>query len=136
VAPGRGPAEQDALRRAKSRLDRLALYDRPVDTRRVRILAVPWLFKLPWFRRFTGYALPATILLRRPLEQVSDDLICHELCHVWQLQRRPVAVPVAFLRHGYRRNPFELEARHAAAVTRERTEGSGGRAVGSGAEGP
>jgi hypothetical protein len=97
---------------------------------------VPWLFELPWFRRFVGYALPGTIVLRRPLEQVSDDLICHELCHVWQLQRRPVAVPVAFLRHGYRRNPFELEARHAAAVTRERIEGSGGRAVGSGAQGP
>ena len=106
------------MRRAKSRLDRLALYDRPVDTRRVRILAVPWLFKLPWFRRFTGYALPATILLRRPLEQVSDDLICHELCHVWQLQHRPLHVTWTYLTTRYRENPYEREARAAVERTR------------------
>ena len=106
------------MRRAKSRLDRLALYDRPVDTRRVRILALPWLFELPWFRRFTGYALPATILLRRPLEQVSDDLICHELCHVWQLQHHPLRMPLSFLRSGYHANRFEQEARGADRATR------------------
>ncbi len=136
MAPGRGPAELEALRRAKERLDRLGLYNRPVRTAHVRILTVPWLFRLPWFRRFVGYALPWTILLRRPLGDVSDDLICHELCHVWQLQRRPLALPLAFVRHGYRANPFELEARRAAADTRPRPGAAVGRAVGSDGQGP
>ena len=116
---GRGPAELAALRIAKGRLDRLELYDRPVQIDHVRILTAPWLFRLPWFARFTGYALPWTIVLRRPLAEVTGDLICHELCHVWQLQRRPWALPLAFVRHGYRANPFELEARRAAAATRD-----------------
>ncbi len=116
---GRGPAELEALRRAKARLDRLPLYDRPVRIERVRILTVPWLFRLPWFNRFVGYALPWTILLRRPLAEVSGDLVCHELCHVWQLQRRPLALMAGFLRHGYRANPFEIEARRAAVDTRD-----------------
>jgi len=32
------------------------VYPRPVDLRRVRVLVLPWLFRLPWFRRFDGYA--------------------------------------------------------------------------------
>jgi len=40
------------LARAKQRLDRLALYDRPVTIDRVRVSYLPWLFRLPWFRRF------------------------------------------------------------------------------------
>jgi hypothetical protein len=89
-----------------------------VRIRRVRILHAPWLFRLPWFRRFDGYAAYDLILLRRTLEETSDDLVVHELCHVWQLQHRPVAVPLSYLRHGYARNPYEAEARAAAASTR------------------
>src|ERR671931_136657 len=76
-------AARQALELARQRLDRLSLYSRPVRTARVRILVVPWLFRLPWFRRFDGYAAWWLILLRQPLAQTPDDLLCHELCHVW-----------------------------------------------------
>ena len=106
-----------ALARAKARLDALDLYPRPVGLRFVRLLVVPWLFRLPWFRRFDGYALHGTILLRgEPAE--DDDLLCHELCHVWQLQHRPLAMPLSYLVTGYDRNPFEAEARAAVDASR------------------
>jgi hypothetical protein len=112
----RRAAEARALQAAKARLDRLALYPRPVRIRRVRILAVPWLFRLPWFRRFAGYATYGLILLRDPLTPAAGDLVCHELCHVWQLQHRPVAMPLSYLR-GYAGNRYEREARAAVAAT-------------------
>lgn len=112
----RRAAEARALEAAKARLDRLALYPRPVRIDRVRILAVPWLFRLPWFRRFDGYATYGLVLLRGPLAAASDDLVCHELCHVWQLQHRPVAMPLSYLR-GYAANRYEREARAAVAAT-------------------
>jgi len=110
--------EREALRAAKARLDRLDFYPRPVALRRtVRILTVPWLFRLPWFRRFSGYTMWDLILLRAPLAQASPDLICHELCHVWQMQHRPVAMPLSYLYRGYASNPYELEARRAVELT-------------------
>src|SRR5205823_9732462 len=51
---GRGPAEVAALERAKAVLDRFDFYPEKVRIDRVRILHVPWLFRLPWFRRFHG----------------------------------------------------------------------------------
>ena len=84
----------------------------------VRILHVPWLFRLPWFRRFHGYTMWPVILLRRPLADSSDDLICHELCHVWQMQHHPVRMPLSYLRTGYAANPYEREAREAVLATR------------------
>src|SRR5207248_376014 len=48
-------AKQEALAQAKARLDEVALYPRPVLLRGVRIWVAPWLFGLPWFRRFDGY---------------------------------------------------------------------------------
>ena len=50
----------------------------------------PWLFRIPGFRRFTGYEFGPLILIKRPLAQTSDDLIVHELCHVWQSQHRHI----------------------------------------------
>jgi hypothetical protein len=113
------PAERAAIARAKARLDRLTLYPRPVDTRRVRILHVPWLFALPWFRRFDGYEAGPLILLRRSLAETSDDLIVHELCHVWQSQHRLVRMALSYLWQGYADNRHEVEARYAAAATRD-----------------
>jgi hypothetical protein len=84
----------------------------------VRILTVPWLFRLPWFSRFDGYTMWDLILLRAPLEQTSADLVCHELCHVWQMQHKPVAMPLSYLYRGYASNPYELEARRSVEVTR------------------
>jgi hypothetical protein len=83
----------------------------------VRILTVPWLFRLPWFSRFDGYTMWDLILLRRPLGEVSGDLVTHELCHVWQMQHKPVAMPLSYLTRGYASNPYELEARRAVAET-------------------
>lgn len=115
---GRGRAERAALERAAARLGRLALYPEPLDTRRVRILHVPWLFRAPWFSRFQGYNMGRLILIRRPLAEVSDDLICHELCHVWQDQDHRLRMWASYLYRGYAHNPHEVEARRAVAATR------------------
>jgi len=106
-------AKREALARAKARLDELALYPRPVSLRGVRIWIVPWLFRLPWFRRFDGYAAHWTILLRSPAHLGDGDLVAHELCHVWQMQHHPVRMPLAYVLVGYD-NPYEREARRAA----------------------
>ena len=108
------PADRDVLERAKARLDPQQLYPRPVRIDRVRVLVWPLLFRLRWFRRFDGYAAWNTILLRRSLERSGDDLVCHELCHVWQMQHRPLAMPLSYLT-GYERNRYEQEARRAAS---------------------
>ena len=105
-----------ALILAKARLDPLALYERPVTIDRVRIVCPGWLFRLPWFRRFDGYTMWNLILLRSPSLGTNDDLICHELCHVWQMQHHPLRMPLSYLRFGYARNPYEEEARGAAAA--------------------
>jgi hypothetical protein len=119
LLPPRTPDERAAIVRAKARLDRLALYPRPVDVARVRILHVPWLFALPWFRRFDGYEAGPLIILRRSLADTSDDLVVHELCHVWQSQHRFVRMALSYLWEGYRDNRHEIEARYAVDVTRE-----------------
>ena len=119
MLPARTPAERAALARAKARLDRLDFYPRPVRMERVRIFHVPWLFRVPGFRRFAGYEVGPLILLKQPLDRTSDDLIVHELCHVWQSQHRPVRMWLSYLYRGYRNNPHEVEARRAAAQTRD-----------------
>ena len=109
------PAKRAALARAKSRLDGHDLYPRAVSLRGVRVWVVPWLFRLPWFRRFDGYSAWWTILLRSRALLADDELVAHELCHVWQMQHRPVRMPLSYLLRGYDRNPFEEEARRCAA---------------------
>jgi hypothetical protein len=111
-------AARAKLARAKARLDALDLYAEPVRMRRVRLVSAPWLFRLPWFRRFEGYTMWDLILLRGPVEEASDDLVTHELCHVWQMQHHPIAMPLSYLYRGYRDNPNEVQAREAAEVTR------------------
>jgi hypothetical protein len=110
------PRHRDALARARERLDRLSLYPVPVRTDRVRVRVAPWFFRLPGLRRYHGYALIRTILLRR--EDASDDLVTHELCHIWQMQHRPVRMIVTYLTTRYRDNPYEDEARRAVQLTR------------------
>jgi hypothetical protein len=111
------PARRAALERAKARLDRLDLYPRPVGLRYVRLFVCPWVFRLPWLRRFDGYALHGTILLRSEPER-DEGLLVHELCHVWQMQHRPLAMPLSYLRSGYAANRYEEEARRAVETTR------------------
>lgn len=108
----------ERLARAKERLDRLDFYPRPVRIGRARIFVAPALFRLPWFRCFDGYAAWNTIFLRaEPVEGADDDLITHELCHVWQMQHRPLAMPLSYVR-GYAANRYEAEAREAVERTR------------------
>ena len=80
------------------------------------MLVAPWFFRLPRLGRYRGYALVRTILLRRA--DASDDLVTHELCHVWQMQHRPLHVVWTFLTTRYERNPYEREARRAVSLTR------------------
>ena len=48
----------------------------------------------------------------------SDDLVTHELCHIWQLQHHPVRMPLSFLKTPYKKNGYEREARWAVDQTR------------------
>ena len=103
-------AKRAGLEQAKARVDRHDAYPRQVSLRGVRIWIVPWLFRLPWFRRFDGYALHWTILLRSPALLTHEQLVAHELAHVAQLQHHPVRTPLSYLLFGYERNPYEREA--------------------------
>ena len=100
-----------ALVRAKARLDRLDLYPRPVRLAGVRLVVAPWLFRLPWLRRFDGYATHLVIFVRDRAHLDDGDLVTHELCHVWQMQHRPLRMPLSYLR-GYARN--RMSSRRAA----------------------
>ncbi|MGI9658442.1 MAG: hypothetical protein ACR2OD_05995 [Gaiellaceae bacterium] len=81
----------------------------------------PRFFLLPFLRRFQGYAMHRRILLREPLELCSEELLTHELCHVWQMQHHPIRMPLSYLRR-YRNNPYEKEARWAARTTCDTSE--------------
>jgi hypothetical protein len=91
-----------------------------VRVERVRVRIAPWFFRLPKLSRYDGYALTRTILLRRPPGAgASDDLITHELCHVWQQQHERWRVLWAWATKRYDENPYEHEARRAVAETRQ-----------------
>jgi hypothetical protein len=119
-------AEQATIERAWRRIGPLALYPRPVDVSRVRVIAAPWLFRVPWFRRFDGYTIWSTILLRDRRLEADDDLISHELVHVWQGQHEWVRLWSSYVkpstfwgdRSGYWENRYEREARIAVQDTR------------------
>ena len=113
----RSPRERELLAAARRRLDRLDLYPRPVDLRRVRVLSAPWLFRVPGFRRFRGYELGPLILVKMPLDETPEDLVVHELTHVWQHQHRPLRMWLSYLWQGYRANEHEIEAREAVRRT-------------------
>jgi len=112
----RTPEETVALQNAKAVLDGLDFYPRKVRIGRVRILHVPWLFRLPWFRRFHGYEMGPLILLKRPIGRTPHELIVHELCHVWQDQDHRLRMWWSYVAQGYAENPHEVEARAAAAA--------------------
>ena len=115
---GRDPARLAMLERARDRLDRLGSYPEPVRIDHVRLLVVTWVFRMPWYRRFDGYSIWHLILLRDRALVRDEDLIVHELCHVWQQQHGWIRMWLSYLVHGYGDNPYEREARWAAASTR------------------
>jgi hypothetical protein len=103
------------------RLERQALYPKPLR-RRVPVVVWPWFFRVPPYRRYVAYELAGLIvlsdspeaLIERRGEQWLEDLLVHELCHVWQMQNHPVRMTLALARYRYDENPFEREARAAA----------------------
>jgi hypothetical protein len=105
---------EQALVRARSRLEPLALYPRPIRTD-IRIVVLPLFFRLPKLRRYTGYALMRTILLEHA--DASEDLVTHELVHIWQFQHRPLHMLWTYATTRYRENPYEREARWAVERT-------------------
>ena len=116
--PGPRPTRAWSLRSSDS--TRLAYYPNPVRIDGVRLLVSSRVFKLPWLRRFDGWAMHRAIFVRRPELLDDADLVCHELCHVWQMQHRPVRMPLSYALT-YETNPYELQARRAAAATRDPT---------------
>jgi hypothetical protein len=120
-------AQAAALIRAKARLDTLDWYPEPVRIERVRIHVAPWFFRIPGFRRYRAYAFWRTILVKEP--NPSDDLVTHELCHIWQGQQRALHVSFKHVTTRYRSNPYELQARRAVEATRR--HGSTGHVPGS-----
>ena len=104
-----------AIVRAKARLDTLDYYPEPVRIERVRIFVAPWFFRIPGLRRYHGYAFWRTILLKST--DTSDDLVTHELCHVWQGQHRALHMALKHMTTRYRSNPYEIEARRAVSET-------------------
>lgn len=79
---------------------------------------IPWLGgKLSRMGRpAAAVALGRTIVVHPDVEP-SPRLLRHELAHVRQWQREPFVFPFRYawrhLRHGYRDNPYEIEARNA-----------------------
>jgi hypothetical protein len=82
-------------------------------------------------RAAAAVALGRTIIVH-PGVPLSPRLIRHELAHVRQWQEYPLSFPLRYawnhLRHGYRSNPFEVEARRAEedAGTSSADRGPGG----------
>ena len=104
-----------AVERAKARLDTLDYYPEPVRIERVRIFVAPWFFRIPGLRRYHGYAFWRTILLKST--DTSDDLVTHELCHVWQGQHRALDMALKHMTTRSKSNPYEIEARRAVSET-------------------
>jgi hypothetical protein len=67
-------------------------------------------------RAAAAVTLGRTIIVH-PDIRLTDRLLRHELAHVRQWQRAPVTFPLRYvwqhIRHGYRDNPYEVEARAA-----------------------
>ena len=83
----------------------------------MRLVAAPWLFRLPLAAPLRRLRDAPGDLRARPALLDDGDLVTHELCHVWQMQHRPVRMPLSYLR-GYAGNRYELEARRAVERTR------------------
>jgi hypothetical protein len=98
----------------------------PADVALVRGSWIPaiggWLSGMG--RPAAAVTLGSTIVVG-PGVVLEDRLLRHELAHVRQWRRRPLAFPLlyalAHVRHGYRNNPYEVEAR-AAEGRGERSE--------------
>lgn len=57
------------------------------------------------------------VIVVDPSTTLTDRLLRHELAHVRQWRHNPLVFPLSYawhhFRHGYRKNPYEIEARAA-----------------------
>ena len=70
-------------------------------------------------QRAAAVTLGRTIVVD-PAADLTEELLRHELAHVRQWREDalfPLRYTLATLRHGYRNNPYEVEARAAAEST-------------------
>jgi hypothetical protein len=67
-------------------------------------------------RHVAAVTLGRTIIVH-PEVRLTERLLRHELAHVRQWQRAPLTFPLHYawqhVKHGYRDNPYEVEARAA-----------------------
>jgi hypothetical protein len=92
----------------------------PPDVTLRRGKLIPWLGGI--CSRMTGSAAAVTLgktIVVSPEARLTATLLTHELAHVRQWQRDPLFIvrySLATLRHGYRNNPYEVEARSLASA--------------------
>lgn len=101
-----------------------ALVDVPDAPEGVTIRAGRWVPILGGW--LSGLATPAAAvtlgrtIVVRPDVRLTGRLLRHELAHVEQWRRQPVTFPLRYvwqhLKHGYRDNPYEVEARAAEST--------------------
>lgn len=88
---------------------------------------VPWLGGV--LARLGGPAAAVTLgrtIVINPEVRLTRPLLAHELTHVRQWERDrlfPLRYSLATIRHGYRDNPYEVEARRVAAAELPTTPG-------------
>jgi hypothetical protein len=81
---------------------------------------IPWLGGL--FAGMKGPAAAVTLgrtIVINPRARLTPALLAHELTHVRQWEADmlfPIRYSLASLRHGYRQNPYEVEAREVEAL--------------------
>jgi hypothetical protein len=73
--------------------------------------------RLSGMRRAAAATTLGDTIIVHPAASLTDRLLRHELAHVRQWRAAPIVFPVQYIwnhfRHGYRDNPFEVEARLA-----------------------
>lgn len=81
-----------------------------------------------WLARARGPAAAVTLgrtIIVHPGVQLSQPLLRHELAHVRQWAEQPLTFPLRYawqhMRHGYRDNPYEVEARAAESDSHSAT---------------
>jgi hypothetical protein len=97
---------------------RLHVDDLPPD---VEVRRAAWLPDLARWFLGTGSAAAAVtigrVIVVHPTTRLTPRLLRHELAHVRQWRNNPLVFPLSYawhhFRHGYRQNPYEIEARAA-----------------------
>lgn len=100
-------------------------------SKKIRISYQHWAFRLPLLRRYRGIVVGRRIWFKHGPDQISDELLRHEMIHQKQMDRngvfrfyaiylRDYFVNLARFRshhQAYWNIPFELEARELSSRT-------------------